>query len=125
MGITQREALAVRTEHSSVRRLLSPPDEGLDLTEYQQNLCRAPRIGRGGRETTAFSPERARSQRPPERGLLLIYDVNLTRNEGKDTVEPSPATGIALSFPPDDRAQAVDYLANETYWATDIIGGDP
>lgn len=125
VGITQREALAVRTEHSSVRRLLSPPDEGLDLTEHQQNLCRAPRIGRGGRETTAFSPERARSQRPPERGLLLVYDLNLTENEGKDTVEPSPATGIALSFPPDDRARAVDYLANETYWATDIIGGDP
>lgn len=120
VGITQRETLAVRAEHSSVRRLLSPPDEGLDLTEHQQNLCRAPRLGRGGRETTAFSPHKARAQRPSERGLLLIYDLNLTMNDGKDTVEPSPAMGIALSFPPDDRAQAVDYLANETYWTTDM-----
>lgn len=129
IGLTQREQLAMSPDHVSIRRLLSPPDEGLDLTPEQQAQCRAPRMGKRGM-TTAFSPDMARSLRPPGRGLLLIYALNLTDMEGaggptatENTAVEPPVMGIALSFPRDEGAREIAYMVNETFWSTDVTGG--
>lgn len=139
IGATRREQIYASNERVSIRRLLSPPDEGLDLDAAGQERCRAPRMGRRGM-TTAFSPTTARNLRPPEQGLLLIYAVRLDDRTappaGADGVTAPPGTrvdvtgapampvsmGIALSFPPDRRAAPVGYLVNETYWATEFAG---
>ena len=127
VGYTQRTHMPLSSpERISIRRLLSPPDEGLDLTEAQQRACIQEVQGRNG-PVVKFSPLAARKRREAQRGLLLIYPLQL-RSPGRRPVPGEQAVdpplseltletiGLAVSFPEDTGAPPVEYLVNETYW---------
>ncbi|WP_261665406.1 Z1 domain-containing protein [Deinococcus sp. Marseille-Q6407] len=126
VGYIQRTHLPpTRQERLAIRRLLSPPDEALDLTPGERKACIQEVQGRNG-PVVKFSPVAARRKRGPQRGLLLIYPLQLRAPGGQSgdnpqTAEPtsSPALqtfGIAVSFPSDPEAREMKYLVNETYW---------
>ncbi|MFD2608960.1 Z1 domain-containing protein [Deinococcus taklimakanensis] len=126
VGHIQRTHLPpVSEERLSIRRLLSPPDEALDLTPEDRKACIQEVQGRNG-PVIKFSPVVARRKRDAQRGLLLIYPLQLrvpgkkTGDDGEDTgatVGSALQTlGVAVSFPADPDARQMEYLVNETYW---------
>ncbi|QLG12191.1 Z1 domain-containing protein [Deinococcus sp. D7000] len=145
IGYTQRTHLPLKSlplssnERISIRRLLSPPDEGLDLSAAQQRACIQEVQGRQG-PVIKFSPMAARKKRGAQRGLLLIYPLQL-RVPGRRTAPGEPPAGdppaalslatigLAVSFPEDGDAIPMKYLVNETYWqhehGLDDLEGDP
>lgn len=125
VGYIQRTHLPPASqERFSIRRLLSPPDEGLDLTPEQRQACIEEVQGRKG-PVIKFSPVSARRKRGAERGLLLIYPIQLRapgRKAGEIEGKTPPSElaletiGLAVSFPEDASASVMDYVVNETYW---------
>ncbi|MFC5849230.1 Z1 domain-containing protein [Deinococcus petrolearius] len=127
IGYTQRTHMSLSSEERiSIRRLLSPPDEGLDLNAAQQRACIQEVQGRRGM-VVKFSSMAARKKRGAQHGLLLIYPLQL-RVPGRKvlpsgdvaSVSSSRLTletiGLAVSFPDDINAPPMEYLVNETYW---------
>jgi len=124
----------------SIRRILSPNHEGIDLTEeewaqalaWQTNFAPA----------DAPKPKRSdvsginiRAARPSMRGLLLIYVLDpecIQReivNPSKDieSADPgfrllSPVVGFAVSFPGSRTAVKVKYTVNNVYWEQEYGG---
>lgn len=95
----------ITDERITIGRLVSPPDEALDLSDDVRDA-------KGHR----LSGKAARRVRPKERGLLLIYlltgqDKNL-RTYGEKGQE---IIGWAISFPESQTAQPVDYWVNSIY----------
>ena len=140
VGYTQRTHLPLNSrDRISIRRLLSPPDEGLDLSTAQQKACIQEVQGRQG-PVIKFSPMAARKKRGAGRGLLLIYPLQLRapgrrtppEGEAADAVPPAltlETIGLAVSFPWDGDATPMKYLVNETYWqkehGLDMLEEDP
>jgi hypothetical protein len=108
----------------SIRRLLSPPDEALDLTDDQianalQRTVSAwrdnPRRYRRDNQPSEPSGIAIREERSPSRGLLLIYPL-FRRN----TVTTRPVMGIGLSFPSSENASEITYVVNPIYWQQEL-----
>lgn len=126
-------------ERFVIRRLLNPRDEAVDLGAEAYQIAM--------RETLASPPKRRRrsdeppknpsgvflrKQRPPERGLLLLYP--LARRQLLDLggssfshvflpSEPGPI-GMGVSFPASPNATSVSYVVNSIYGAGDDDDGD-
>jgi Z1 domain len=109
-----------------IRRVLSPPDEGLDLTPDQLaealTLTQAawkPDSGRSQRKTPPDSPSGTmmRQVRPPKTGLLIIYPLDTAK-----TKTDLPLIGFAFSFPQSDNAQKVTYRVTNLYWQQEYGG---
>ncbi len=102
----------------TIKRLISPFDERLDLTEAE--LERAREYDRKNGRSKAGSPSGLGIRyegRPKERGLLLIYLPH-----GEDTVsglvyggQEDPVVGFAISFPGSETAEPIEYLVNTVY----------
>jgi len=121
VGLTKRSPLVETESYYSIRRLLSPPDEALDLSpeEYDEALARtrqqvAANDAKG--ESSAPSGQLARRARPTSRGFLMMYLLDpsvIVMPDGDDT----PAlVGIGLSFPYTDNSAAIEYTVNNVYW---------
>jgi hypothetical protein len=120
IGLIRREKLP--DEAYRIRRLLSPRDEAIDLTDtqYAQALSETQAAwkvnpGRSKRTEPPDLPSgpMIRRQRKPRRGLLLIYPLDPTtigRPDGE------PIMGIALSFPRSPSAATIEYIVTRTYW---------
>ncbi|MFC4427171.1 Z1 domain-containing protein [Deinococcus navajonensis] len=114
----------------SLRRLVSPTDEQIDLSEeqleeareltrtnWQQSSTRTTRS-----EPSAPSGEAIRSVRKKRNGLLLLYPIK-TYEEGPDgTANITEVMGFAISFPDSRLAQTVEYVVNNVYWETEFVG---
>ena len=105
----------------SIRRLVSPTDESLDLTQAQERRA----LDLTKRQ---FSDDRSRHRAPPSRpsgpnirrvrdprnGLLLIYPLQEQDADGL------PIVGFAASFPAAETDTPVDYVVNTVYWAEEF-----
>ncbi len=111
-----------RNDRYIIRRLVSPIDEQLDLTEDEKatamtlavekwqldkrpSKSKEPPISPGGREI--------RQARPKNRGMLLIYPLD-PQHAGLPVGTPS-VMGIAISFPKSDTATEVTYTVNNVF----------
>jgi hypothetical protein len=105
-----------------IRRLLSPRDEGIDLSSEEWlaalELTRRAWHADTGRGQDAEVPaepggKQMRAVRPPTRGLLLLYPVCLTDEErSSETI----TLGIGISFPESPSAPRVTYKVNGIYY---------
>jgi hypothetical protein len=128
---TQRKPLRhVPGKKVSIRRVVSPRHETIDITEDEwRKADEARRAGSlnipEGRDTNA---QYAREARPPERGLLIIYPLDPRRMEEvirdprwvERTVDPTfslskPIIGLALSFPGSATAHPIQYTVNNVW----------
>jgi hypothetical protein len=109
-----------------IRRLVSPPDEGLDLTAEQlrEALERTqaawkPDPGRSQRTTPPDIPSglMMRKVRSPMTGLLLLYPLDTAKTE-----TALPLIGFAFSFPYTDKAETVAYRVTNLYWQQEYGG---
>jgi hypothetical protein len=124
IGLTERtedERVVRRPEDTFViRRLVNPPDEGLDLSQGDINRAAALSLKRfrenpGRRKnppTGAEGPE-LRAVRSATRGLLLIYPLNPVI-AGMPRAD-IPAYGIAVSFPKSSDETGEEYVATRVY----------
>ncbi len=102
-----------------IRRLVSPTDELLDLTEAQRNRARDMTIQffRENREGTRYQSEPTRAGGPfirrvrdSSNGLLLLYPLEEANSARV------PFMGLAASFPTSEHDTPVEYVVNTVYW---------
>jgi hypothetical protein len=114
-----RNALKVSSDKVSIRRIVSPADESLDLSEDEINKARDIHRGRPNRrisDSDQPSGPDIRQARPKERGLLLIYLLT-----GKDEAgnayggDGHEIVGFAVSFPRSQTAEPIEYWVNLVY----------
>ena len=106
-----------------IRRLVSPTDEMIDLTEEQRSRALERTVSRYEQD-----PEGSRHRVPPtrpngpnirrvrsaEHGLLLLYPLQQTDTEGL------PIVGFAASFPNAVKDTPVEYVVNTVYWQEEL-----
>lgn len=120
IGLTHRSEVAELPdpERYTIRRLLNPPDEYLDLSEEEREQARDLTIrwhsahpDKSRYQSTPTTPggRFVRQVRKPRCGLLLIYLLDETVDEGYPTV------GFGVSFPASPTAKAIEYTVNEVY----------
>jgi hypothetical protein len=110
----------------SIKQSKSPPDEWCDLTPEQiaaalQTTRDAWLVNQGRRKSEPTTPgaREARSERPREQGLLVLYPLKVPElPEGVTaTVELTtrPIIGFLVSFPKSPGAPTIDYQANRIF----------
>ena len=105
-----------------IRRLVSPTDEMIDLTEDERKraLGETQRKYWGGQETRyRAAPTRAsgpdiRHTRNAQNGLLLLYPLQEQDTGGR------PFVGFGVSFPGADSDTPVEYFVNSVYWQEEM-----
>lgn len=112
----------------TIRRLLSPRDEAidLDLAAYQRALEKTIEWwhqdrGKSQRQEppTAPSGPGIRTQRDPRCGLLLLYPLS---HETAGVEGSTPIIGFGISFPESANARHIAYRVNNIYWAQEYGG---
>ena len=106
-----------------IRRLVSPMDEMIDLTDDQEKRALEQTL-RQHQEQPETSRHRGLPRRPngpnirrardPRDGLLLLYPLLETNDEGL------PFVGFAISFPAAERDTPVEYFVNSVYWQEEL-----
>jgi len=101
-----------------IRRVISPPDEMIDLSGEQIADALA-KTRDDADKPTLTEPDGAhiRHARHRSRGLLLVYplDPEQIGKSGHPEDKTTPVIGIALSFPSDSDVRMVEYTVNQTY----------
>lgn len=114
------------SDHLSIKRLVSPRDESIDLTneEYTEALNRTIsewelNKGKSKRKTAPDEPNgiSIRNIRNRKRGLMLIY--LLEPPPDKEYAE-EPIVAFALSFPGNPNDKKVTYVVNNVYYKQEI-----
>ncbi len=107
----------------TIRRLVSPSDEGVDLEPaewkkaHEQTIAAwttSKRKNKSPEPPKVPSGKASRGARPKNRGLLLIYPLD---GRTARTQEDVPVIGIALSFPESDTAKEISYRVNNVFSA--------
>lgn len=117
-----------RQDRYTIRRLVSPVDEQIDLTDVERTSAMAivvenwqndKRPSKPNEPPTIPGGSEIRQSRPKTRGLLLIYPLN-PKHAGlpEGTL---PVIGLAISFPKSDTATEVTYTVNNVFTSR---GGD-
>lgn len=131
----QRTAHGKHTDRYSIRRLMSPRDEAIDLDEasWRDALAETRRAFHAdpGRDATREEPDlpngpAIRRLRPRERGVLFLYAID-PMLAGPDAGLPEdtpPVIGFAASFPASNSGARVRYSVNNTYWEQEYGGID-
>ena len=92
-----------------IRRLLSPTDEMIDLSDGQREQVRNKQI-----ESNKSIGPIIRETRDASNGLLLLYPLR-ERDNGN-----LPIIGFAASFPHAGNDTPVDYVVNTVYWQQEM-----
>ncbi len=126
VGLTKRSRLDDNQPGGgrySIRRLVSPLDESIDITPDDYRRARASNPAGLPYEELPEKPggQLLRRIRPAERGLLLLYVLDPDPAQ----LSGGPVVGFAISFPESERAEesAIDYVVNNVYW-TQELGGE-
>ena len=115
----------------TIRRLVSPVDEQIDLTEQEhakaiaitvQDWENDKRPTKAEIAPTSPSGKATRESREKSRGMLLIYPLDASSVLLPDGKPPAtPIIGIAVSFPKSDTAVEISYTVNNVFTSR---GGD-
>jgi hypothetical protein len=106
----------------TIRRLVSPSDEMIDLSEEQRKQALAVTVNDWEQDKDPKKREnppevpggrQIRQIRPKVTGLILIYPLDPQRAGISDTSQP--ITGIAISFPRSDTAREIAYAVNNVF----------
>ena len=117
-----------RQDRYTIRRLVSPSDEQIDLTDIEkaaavklavENWQNDKRASKPKDPPTSPGGKDIRQARPKDRGMLLIYPLD-PQNAGLPEGTP-PVIGVAISFPKSDTATEVTYTVNNVFTSK---GGD-
>jgi hypothetical protein len=117
-----------RQDRYTIRRLVSPADEQLDLTDVEksaalkqsvENWQNDKRPSKAKDAPTSPGGKEIRQARPKNRGMLLIYPLD-PQHANLPEVTP-PVIGLAISFPKSDTAVEVTYTVNNVFTSR---GGD-
>jgi hypothetical protein len=131
----RRAAHGQHPDRYSIRRLMSPRDEAIDLDEAAwmaaltetRNAFHADPGRNGGREEpdTPNGPA-IRKVRPRERGVLFLYAIDpaLAGPDAGLPADAPPVIGFAVSFPASDTAARVRYRVNNIYWEQEYGSAD-
>ncbi len=123
--LTQRDGSASTDSVWRTGTLLSPSDELIDLSESERARAleltvEAQRRNEGGtwtREKAATAPTGyfARQVRPAQRGLMLLYPLELRK--GDQSLSPDPIVAVGFAFPVTGgpNSGAVEYVVNRVY----------
>ena len=133
VGCTERNRFPADeplTDTYSIRRLLSPSDEAIDLTESERSSALEKTVEAWEQGTTrskrttppdVASGTAIRRVRPVTRGLFLIYPLDPA---GAELAEGSdPVFGVALSFPWTPNSDGIEYTVTNRYWEQEAILG--
>jgi hypothetical protein len=126
--LTKRQEIAGKSDKYCIRRIVSPSDELIDLTDEERALAMQKTLSawsgkdpetRGPQPETPAGPF-IRDVRSPAKGLLLLYPLELHRQDiPLEMPGREPVIGFALSFPssrPGDDEDGVEYHVNNIYW---------
>ncbi|MEE9506713.1 MAG: Z1 domain-containing protein [Thermoplasmata archaeon] len=124
VGCLLRNALDITDEKISIRRLVSPADELIDLSPEEEDLARQfTRLERERalRQDEPPSGKAIRHIRPPTRGLMLIYVTYGGHKSGREYgTHGDGVVGFAVSFPFSENAEPVEYLVNPVYMEEEV-----
>ncbi len=113
IGCNRRKTwLPITKSKVSIKRLVSPADETIDLTEEEIEMARQI-CGVG--PNSLPSGKSIRGVRPPSRGLMLIYLLYGYDKKGKPYGLDSTYIGLALSYPESKTAVPIEYWVNPIY----------
>ena len=123
----ERGAHGRHPDRYSVRRIMSPRDEAIDLDEsaWKAALTEARKAfhADSARNQSASEPREPngpaiRKVRPRERGVLFLYllDPALAGSDSGLAKDGPPVVGFALSFPVSNTGVRVDYKVNNILW---------
>lgn len=130
IGMVKRASFPKEPRHDryTIRRLVSPTDEQIDLTNAEKECALALAIenwrndlrpSKPSESPTAPGGREIRQCRAKTRGLLLIYPLDPQPAGLPDAT--SPVIGVAISFPKSDTAIEVTYTVNNVFTSR---GGD-
>ncbi|SET21840.1 Z1 domain-containing protein [Geodermatophilus poikilotrophus] len=119
-GETRQPLRELETDHRyAIRRILSPPDETLDMTEEQTKTALAATIadyerdpGRRKAVPTDPSGPALRRVRTPDQALMLLYVLD---NAEHTQLVSRPMVGFFFSFPHSEHDIAAEYLVNPVW----------
>ncbi|MDX1063882.1 endonuclease [Sinorhizobium medicae] len=131
----RRGAHGRHTDRYSIRRLMSPRDEAIDLEEeaWMSALAETRRAfhadagrNRGREEPDVPNGPAIRRLRPRERGALFLYGIDpaLAGPDAGLYDDSPPVIGFAVSFPASDSGVRVKYSVNNIYWEQEYGGAD-
>jgi hypothetical protein len=124
--VTVRSALKGSGDKRSIRRVVSPLHALIDLDPSSSDWAHAleetitaweqsTRPNKSKTAPTVPSGLSARRIRPVERGLLLVYPLQIIGDPSASEPD-SPFVGFALPFPTSDKARPVSYQINKVFW---------
>jgi hypothetical protein len=130
VGMVRRAPFPEEQRHDryTIRRLVSPTDELIDLTDAErasaialavENWQNDKRPSKPKEPPTTPGGKEIRQARPKNRGMLLIYPLD-PQPAGLPAGSP-PVIGVAFSFPKSDTATEVTYTVNNVFTSR---GGD-
>ena len=130
VGLVKRAPFPEEQRHDryTIRRLVSPADEQIDLTDAERESAFALAIEnwqndkrplKSNEPPTMPGGKEIRQSRPKKRGMLLIYPLD-PQHAGLPKGTP-PVIGMAISFPKSDTATEVTYTVNNVFTSR---GGD-
>lgn len=110
----------------TIKRLLSPGDEWLDMDEKTRETIKSETIKawENGKIKSKESPSNPsgfiiRKTRNKSNGLLLIYPLDVREND-KTLIHTA---GFGVSFPTSETAPSVEYIVNKIYWENEVLDG--
>jgi len=127
LSCIRRKATDLKADRFTIRRLLSPIDESLDLNDAEFGAAlRATRVSPKYAEAERPTGPDMRAARPQERGLLLIYPLDPLyliaggpNSAFRDPPLDQVPIGIGLSFPGSSSAAKVSYVVNSVWLSED------
>jgi Z1 domain len=121
VGLYKRtKSTASSADRYSIKRLVSPADESIDLPEDIRRRIREETKQDSTPRNQAVDGESNnpfRRQRSSDRGLLLIYPLD--PEDAGWSSEP-PILGFAISFPGSTNASSVEYRVNNVYYSEEF-----
>jgi len=118
-----------RQDRYTIRRLVSPTDEQIDLDATEKATALQLAIERWQNDSRPSKPKdppappggkEIRQCRPKTRGMLLLYPLD--PQHASLSAGSTPIVGMAISFPKSDTATEVTYTVNNVF--TDKGGDD-
>lgn len=131
----QRAAHGHHPDRYSIRRLMSPRDETIDLdetawlaalNEARQAFHADPARNGTREEPNVPNGPAIRKIRPKERGVLFVYAIDpaLAGPDAGLPADSPPVIGWAVSFPASNSGVRVRYNVNNIYWDQEYGGAN-